>query len=49
LLCTAVVGILAIALPVLILDYQSRLGLGQLKINNQPVKIKKSAIFNWRF
>lgn len=40
---------LAIALPVLILDYQSRLGLGQLKINNQPLKIKKSAIFNWRF
>lgn len=40
---------LAIALPVLILDYQSRLGLGQLKINNQNLKIKKSAIFNWRF
>lgn len=40
---------LAIALPVLILDYQSRLGLGQLKINSQKLKIKKSAIFNWRF
>jgi protein-glutamine gamma-glutamyltransferase len=40
---------LAIALPVLILDYQSRLGLGQLNINHQNLKIKKSAIFNWRF
>ena len=40
---------LAIALPVLILDYQSRLGLGQLNISNQKLKIPKSAIFNWRF
>lgn len=40
---------LAIALPVLILDYQSRLGLGLLKVSNKKLNFKNSAIFNWRF
>jgi protein-glutamine gamma-glutamyltransferase len=38
---------LAIALPVLILDYQSRLGLGQLKVRNKKFNLKKS-VFNWK-
>lgn len=39
---------LAIALPVLILDYQSRLGITQLAINQRNLKIKKFSLFNWK-
>ena len=40
---------LAISLPVLVLDYQSRLGLGYLKLNKEKLKFNKRAISNWRF
>ncbi|MFB2979081.1 DUF3488 and DUF4129 domain-containing transglutaminase family protein [Microseira sp. BLCC-F43] len=40
---------LALALPVLVLDYRSRLGLKPLKIKNQNLKTKDSPFFNFKF
>jgi transglutaminase-like putative cysteine protease len=40
---------LAIALPVLVLDYRSRLGLGQLKINKEKLPNRERSILNIKF
>ncbi|MEP0881723.1 DUF3488 and DUF4129 domain-containing transglutaminase family protein [Trichocoleus sp. ST-U3] len=40
---------LGIGLPVLVLDYRSRLGLEHLKMKNEKLKKGNSPIFNWKF
>ncbi|MEB3181191.1 MAG: DUF3488 and DUF4129 domain-containing transglutaminase family protein [Nostocaceae cyanobacterium] len=46
---TVLLLFLAIALPVLVLDYRSRLGLGQLKIPTSKLKNRHYSVFNWKF
>ncbi len=40
---------LAIALPILVLDYRSRLGLKPLKLKNQRLKTQDSPLLNFKF
>lgn len=40
---------LAIALPTLVLDYRSQLGLEKLKVKNEKLPKRSSATFDWKF